>query len=123
MLVMVKPDAVMDKRDQEIKNFLINSGMSIVKEKNVWLSPAMLKVLYNCHIDDSSFKKMTDLYACSFAIVILFEGECAVSVGQKAKRIFREKYNYGYYGSTIHVADSAEESIKEAFLLMGKQRG
>jgi nucleoside diphosphate kinase len=118
MLVMVKPDAVMDGRGQEIRSFLISCGMSITGERMAWLTPEMLKALYQCHIDEEPFRKMVKLYEESFAVVIVFEGENAIDVGQKAKKLFREKYNYGYYGSTIHAADNAEEVVRETILLL-----
>jgi len=59
------------------------------------------------------------LYTKSFAILIIFEGKDAIAVGQKVKYFFRKKYNYGYYGSTIHAADNTEEYTREVNLLNG----
>lgn len=116
-LVVIKPDAVLDKRDDEIKNFLISKDVAIIQEKNVWFTPETLKAFYLCSIPEDSFKKMVELYAKSFAILIVFEGEGAIAVGQEAKNFFREKYNYGYYGSTIHATNNTEEYAREVNLL------
>ncbi|MBU1176916.1 hypothetical protein KKH96_00470 [Patescibacteria group bacterium] len=64
-------------------------------------------------------EKMVELYVKSFAILIVFEGEGAIAVGQEAKNFFRRKYNYGYYGSTIYAADNAEEYTREVNFLNG----
>lgn len=116
-LVVIKPDAVLDKRDNEIKNFLISRGVAIIQEKNLWFMAETLKAFYLCPIPKASFEKMVELYAKSFAILIVFEGEGAIAVGHEAKNFFRRKYNYGYYGSTIHAADNTEEYEREVNLL------
>ena len=116
-LVVIKPDAVLDKRDTEIKNFLISKGVAIIQEKNLWFTAEMLNAFYLCSIPKASFEKMVELYAKSFAILIVFEGEDAIAVGQEAKNFFRRKYDYGYYGSTIHATDNAEEYTREVNLL------
>lgn len=116
-LVVIKPDAVLDRRNEKIKNFLISKGVTIIQEKNLWFTQETLKVFYLCPIPEASFEKMVKLYTKSFAILIVFEGEDAIAVGQEAKNLFRRKYNYGYYGSTIHAADNAEEYTREINLL------
>lgn len=116
-LVVIKPDAVLDKRDTEIKNFLISKGVTIIQEKNLWFTAEMLNAFYLYSIPKASFEKMVELYAKSFAILIVFEGEGAIAVGQETKNFFRRKYNYDYYGSTIHAADNAEEYAREVDLL------
>lgn len=116
-LVVIKPDAILDKRDDEIKNFLISKGVAIVQEKNLWFTAETLNAFYLCPIPRASFEKMVELYTKSFAILIVFEGEDAIAVGQETKNYFRSKYNYGYYGSTIHAADNAEEYAREINLL------
>jgi nucleoside diphosphate kinase len=118
-LVVIKPDAVLDEKKDEIKSFLISKGVAIIQEKNLWFMPEILKAFYLCPIPKASFEKMVELYAKSFAILIVFEGEDAIAVGQEAKNFFRRKYNYGYYGSTIHAADNAEEYTREVNLLNG----
>lgn len=121
-LVVIKPDAVLDKRDDEIKKFLISKGVAIIQEENLWFTAEILKAFYLCSIPKASFEKMVELYAKSFAILIVFEGEGAIAVGQEAKNFFRGKYNYGYYGSTIHAADNAEEYARETNLLNSSHR-
>lgn len=116
-LVVIKPDAVLDKRSGEIKNFLISKGVAIIQEKNLWFTAEILSAFYLCSIPKASFEKMVELYAKSFATLIVLEGERAIAIGQEAKNFFREKYNYGYYGSTIHVADNAEEYAREVNFL------
>lgn len=116
-LIVIKPDAVIDRREEEIKSFLISKDMIIVQEKNIWFTPETLKTLYLCYIPETSFEKMVELYKKSFAILIIFEGEEAIAIGRESKKFFRAKYNYGYYGSTIHAADNAEEYAREANLL------
>lgn len=116
-LVVVKPDAVIDKRDSEIKTFLISKGVAIIQEKNLWLTAETLKAFYLCSIPKNSFEKIVKLYTKSFAILIVFEGNDAIAIGQEAKNFFRRKYNYGYYGSTIHAADNAKEYAREISLL------
>jgi len=116
-LVLVKPDAVLDKKSNEIKNFLISKGVAIIQEKKLWFTVEILKDFYLCSIPKVSFEKMVELYTKSFAVLIVFEGEDAIAVGHEAKKFFRRKYDYGYYGSTIHAADNAEEYIREITLL------
>ena len=116
-LVLIKPDAVLDKKSGEIKNFLISKGVAIIQEKNLWFTAEILNAFYFCSIPKASFEKMVELYAKSFAILIVFEGKDAIVVGQEAKNFFRRKYDYGYYGSTIHAADNAEEYTREITLL------
>ncbi len=116
-LIVIKPDAVLDKRDTEIKNFLISKGVTIIQEKNLWFTAEMLNAFYLYSIPKASFEKMVELYAKSFAILIVFEGEGAIAVGQETKNFFRRKYNYDYYGSTIHAADNVEEYTREVNLL------
>ena len=120
-LIIIKPDAVLDKRNNEIKNFLISRGVSIIQEKNLWLTVEVLKSFYLCHISKSSFEKMVEFYTKSFAILIVFEGSDAIAIGQEAKNFFRRKYNYGYYGSTIHATDNAEEYEREITVLNGSK--
>jgi nucleoside diphosphate kinase len=109
--------AVLDKKSDEIKNFLISKGVAIIQEKNLWFTAEILNAFYLCPIPKASFEKMVELYTKSFAILIVFEGENAIAVGQKVKNFFRRKYDYGYYGSTIHAADNTEEYTKEIALL------
>jgi len=116
-LVMVKPDAVINKRDGEIKTFLISKGVSIIQEKHLWLTAEKLKAFYLCPISKNSFEKMVKLYTKNFAILIVFQGDNAIAIGRAAKSFFRKKYNYGYYGSTIHAADNAEEYAREISFL------
>lgn len=116
-LVLIKPDAVLDKKSGEIKNFLISKGVAIIQEKNLWFTAETLNAFYLCPIPKASFEKMVELYAKSFAILIVFEGKDAIVVGQEAKNFFRRKYDYGYYGSAIHAADNAEEYAREVNLL------
>lgn len=117
-IVIIKPDAVIDRKNAEIKEFLVSKSMNIIQEKKVWLTAETLKSFYQCPIPKDSFDKMVKLYTKNFAILILFEGESAIAVGQEAKNLFRKKYNYGYYGSTIHAADSAEEYEREIEILV-----
>lgn len=116
-LVVIKPDAVLDGRKDEIKSFLISKGVTIIQEKNLWFTPETLKAFYLCPIPKASFEKMVELYTKSFAILIVFEGEDAIVVGHEARNFFRRKYDHGYYGSTIHAADNAEEFTRELTLL------
>ncbi len=116
-LVLIKPDAVLNKKSDEIKNFLISKGVAIIQEKNLWFTAEILNAFYFCPIPKASFEKMVELYTKSFAILIVFEGEDAIAVGQEVKNFFRRKYDYGYYGSTIHAADNTEEYTREIALL------
>lgn len=88
----------MDKKDDEIREFLISKGVTIIQEEKLWFTTETLKAFYLCPISNSSFKKMVELYKKSFAILIVFKGERASAVGQETKNFFRRKYNYGYYG-------------------------
>lgn len=119
-LVLVKPDAVIDEKDVEIKTFLILSDMKITREKKIKLTTETLKVFYR-HINNKErFNKIIKLFSRGFAVLIVFEGENAITVGQMAKDFFRKKYNYGYYGCTLHSPDSTEEYEGEIKCLSDK---
>lgn len=117
-LVIAKPDAVRDGRAEEIRAYLEERGMSVIDSDELLLSADGLRALYaNVQISDESFSLMVSLYAMSPAALLHFVGEGAVAVGREAKAFFREKYNYGYYGSTIHASDSEEECLRELDVL------
>lgn len=121
-LVLVKPDAVIDGKSEEIKNFLRSQGMSIVVERRIWFTPEMLVQLYGKAIPEKSFEKMVGLFGRSFSVLLLFEGENAIEVGKATKRLFRERYDYGYYGCTIHACDGIDEYNRESKILLATSR-
>lgn len=116
-LVLVKPDAVIDNHTDEIRRFLQEKGMILVIEASIRLDRRRLREFYPCVISLESFEKMVVTFAKCDSIVLTFRGENAIRVGREAKKYFREKYDYGYYGSTIHASDDREGFERELSLL------
>lgn len=71
-------------------------------------------------ISASSFEKMVALYSKCFAILLIIKGEDCIKIGCETKKMFRERYNYGYRGSTIHASDNKEEYNRELLCVIDK---
>lgn len=117
-LVLVKPDAVIDRKEKEIITFIKEKGMEIVLTERIDCCPDRLKLLYPHVILPNSISTMLENFKKGPAVLIIFEGEKAVEIGVCAKNIFRKKYNYGYYGCTIHASDNEKEFERELNILL-----
>jgi len=117
-LVLIKPDAVLDKREDEIIGFLEISRMKILYLKYLWCNTTTLKNLYPHVILKESISTMITNFRKGSAVVAVFEGDNALAVGLETKRIFRAKYYYGYYGCTIHASDNEKEFERELKILL-----
>lgn len=116
-LVLIKPDAVIGGNSEEIKDFLISKNMDIIKEQAVWFKESVLRSFYE-HVELRNFIEILKLFSRNFAVVLILRGENALSVAKEAKSFFRKKYDYGYYGCTIHSPDSKKEYKKELSCLL-----
>jgi len=117
-LVLIKPDAVLDKREKEIIGFLETSRMKILHLKYIWCNTTTLKNIYPHVILKESISTMMTNFCKGSAMVAVFEGDNALAVGLETKRIFRTKYYYGYYGCTIHASDNEKEFERELKILL-----
>lgn len=117
-LVLVKPDAVVDGREKEIITFIKEKGMEIVLTERIECNSDKLKLLYPHVVLPNSISTMLENFKKGPAVLIIFEGEMAVEIGVYAKNIFRKKYNYGYYGCTIHASDDEKEFERELSILL-----
>lgn len=117
-LILIKPDAIIDKRDKEIIDFLKEKGMRILHTEFLWCDSIILKKLYPHVTLKESISSMLANFHKGNALVVIFEGINALCVGLESKKIFREKYYYGYYGCTIHASDNDKEFEKEVDVLL-----
>lgn len=117
-LVLIKPDAVIDKKEKEIISFLEAKDMTILHIESFLCDIEMLKKLYPHVIMEKSISTMLANFRKGKAIIVVFEGTNALSVGLESKKIFREKYYYGYYGCTIHASDNKKEFERELNVLL-----
>ena len=119
-LVLIKPDAVIDGRGEEIITFIKEKGAKVVLTKMIECSPNRLKLLYPHVTLSDSISTMLENFKNGPAILVIFEGLNATIIGIEAKRFFRERYYYGYYGSTIHASDNQKEFEREFNILLEK---
>lgn len=117
-LVLIKPDAIIDKREREIIGFLEARGMTILNTVSLWCDSRILKKLYPHVTLEESILTMLTNFCRGKAMIVIFEGDNALSIGLESKKIFREKYYYGYYGCTIHASDSKKEFERELNVLL-----
>ena len=117
-LVLIKPDAVIDKKDKEIIDFLIEKDMVVMHARSIQCDHKKLKTLYPHVILEESIATMLENFSKGNAIIVVFEGMNAISVGLETKKVFREKYYYGYYGCTIHASDNEKEFKREISVLL-----
>ena len=117
-LVLIKPDAVIDKKDKEITDFLRAKDIVVMHTVSIQCDQRKLKTLYPHVILEESISTMLENFSKGDAIVVVFEGVNAISVGLETKRAFREKYYYGYYGCTIHASDNEKEFKREISILL-----
>lgn len=122
-LVLIKPDAVIDGRDEEIITFIKKRGAKIVLTEKIECGPEKLKLLYPHVILPDSISTMLENFKKGRAMLVIFEGEKAIEIGICAKNIFRKKYDYGYYGCTIHASDNEIEFKRESNILIEKALG
>lgn len=117
-MVLIKPDAVIDKKEKEIIDFLVAKDMEILHTEYLFCDPIILKNLYPHVILEKSLSTMLTNFQKGSAVVVVFEGINALTIGLESKKIFREKYYYGYYGCTIHASDNEEEFYRELNVLL-----
>ena len=126
-LVLIKPDTVLDKREDEIIDFLKTSEMKVLHTEYILCNPIILKNFYPHVILEESISTILVNFSKGKAVIVVFEGVGALSFGLEIKRIFRNKYNYGYYGCTLHASDNEKEFERELKILLPnfsiKQKG
>ena len=117
-LILIKPDAVIDKKDKEIIDFIIAKNIKVLRIESIRCDQKKLKMLYPHVILKESVSTMLENFSKGNAVVVVFEGRNAILTGIETKKKFREKYYYGYYGCTIHASDNEKEFERELSILL-----
>ena len=91
-LILIKPDAVIDKKDKEIIDFIIAKNIKVLRIESIRCDQKKLKMLYPHVILKESVSTMLENFSKGNAIVVVFEGRNAILTGIETKKKFREKY-------------------------------
>ncbi len=127
----IKADAVERGLVDEITNRIENAGLKIIKQKRVIFDKEKLETIYRDHLEKEFFPKHAQILLSGESIVMLIEGEDAISrmrklVGatdpKKAERgTIRGDLAPDIFHNVIHAADSKESFEREAILFFPKQ--
>ena len=91
-LILINPDAVIDKKDKEIIDFMIAKNIKVLRIESIQCDQKKLKMLYPHVILKESISSMLENFSKGNAIVVVFKGENAILTGIETKKKFREKY-------------------------------
>ena len=114
-LLVIKPDGVAMGLEQDIVDFMLLGGLSVVKRLEILFDAIIFKKFYpKCDAPPAVFEKLIlPFFLSGKSVVLLFQGSDAIAMGNRAKKHFRTKYQKNYYGAILHVSDDVQEKDRE----------
>tara|TARA_B100000941_G_C28363398_1_gene478266 strand:+ start:443 stop:853 length:411 start_codon:yes stop_codon:yes gene_type:complete len=122
-LSLIKPDAVERNLEENIKQFFINTGFKIVKQKKVKLEKKDAEIFYKVHETKPFYNELCNYLSSGPIVAMILEKINAVSENRKVMGAtdptkaevgtIRKKYGLSIDKNSVHGSDSVENAIKE----------
>jgi len=128
--VMLKPDTVRRKLIGRIIQRFEDKGLEIVEMKMLKIPKELAEKLYEEHKNKDFFKSLVDFITSGRVVVMVIEGENAISVVRKMigktnpleaeMGTIRGDFGYSTPDNLVHASDSQESAKREMQLFFGK---
>ena len=122
-LSLIKPDAVERNLEEEIKQFFINNGFKIAKQKKVKLEKKDSEIFYKVHETKPFYNELCNYLSSGPIVAMILEKADAVSENRKImgatdptkadEGTIRKKYGLSIDKNSVHGSDSVENATKE----------
>ena len=122
-LSLIKPDAVERNLEEEIKQFFLNTGFKIVKQKKVKLEKREAEIFYKIHETKPFYNELCNYLSSGPIVAMILEKVDAVSENRKMmgatdptkadEGTIRKKYGISIDKNSVHGSDSIENATKE----------
>jgi len=129
-LSIIKPDAVKAGHADEINLMIKNSGLKILKKKELQLSKEEAQKFYAVHSDKSFYNELCEFMTSGPIIVQMIEGENAIELyrtimgstnpEEAEENTIRKKFATSIEENAVHGSDSSENAKKEIEFFFGK---
>ena len=122
-LSLIKPDAVERNLEEEIKQFFINNGFKIAKQKKVKLEKKDAEIFYKVHETKPFYNELCNYLSSGPIVAMILEKVDAVSENRKVmgatdpakaeEGTIRKKYGLSIDKNSVHGSDSIVNANKE----------
>ena len=122
-LSLIKPDAVDRNLEEEIKQFFVNAGFKIAKQKKVKLEKKDAEIFYKVHETKPFYNELCNYLSSGPIVAMILEKVDAVSENRKImgatdpakaeEGTIRKKYGLSIDKNSVHGSDSVENATKE----------
>ena len=122
-LSIIKPDAVKAGYADSINLMIENSGLKILKKKELNLTTEQAKEFYSVHSDKPFYDELCKFMTSGPIIVQMLEGENAIELYRKVmgatnpeeaeENTIRKKFATSIQENAVHGSDSEENALKE----------
>ena len=122
-LSIIKPDAVKAGHTDAINLMIKNSGLKILKKKELQLSKEEAQKFYAVHSDKPFYDELCEFMTSGSIIVQMIEGENAIELYRKImgatnpaeadKNTIRKKFATSIQENAVHGSDSEDNALKE----------
>ena len=122
-LSLIKPDAVERNLDEEIKQFFIDAGFKIAKQKKVKWEKKDAEIFYKVHETKPFYNELCNYLSSGPIVAMILEKINAVSENRRVmgatdpakaeEGTIRKKYGLSIDKNSVHGSDSVENAAKE----------
>lgn len=122
-LSIIKPDAVTRNITGKVNSMIEESGLKIVAQKLIRLTPAQAGAFYAEHKEKAFFSSLVEIMTSAPVIVQVLEGENAVAQYRKImgatnpavaeEGTIRKTFALSIDRNTVHGSDSPESAARE----------
>ena len=122
-LSIIKPDAVKAGHADAINLMIKNSGLKILKKKELQLSKEEAQKFYVVHSDKPFYDELCEFMTSGSIIVQMIEGKNAIELYRKImgatnpakadKNTIRKKFATSIQENAVHGSDSEDNALKE----------
>ena len=122
-LSIIKPDAVKAGYADAINHMIKNSGLKILKKKELQLSKEEAQQFYSVHSDKPFYDELCEFMTSGPVIVQIIEGENAIELYRKVmgatnpseadENTIRKKFATSIQENAVHGSDSKDNAVKE----------
>ena len=122
-LSLIKPDAVDRNLEEEIKQFFVNAGFKIAKQKKVKLEKKDAEIFYKVHETKPFYNELCNYLSSGPIVAMILEKVDAVSENRKImgatdpakaeEGTIRKKYGLSIDKNSVHGSDSVKNATKE----------
>ena len=119
-LSLIKPDAVERNLEEEIKQFFVNAGFKIAKQKKVKLEKKDAEIFYKVHETKPFYNELCNYLSSGPIVAMILEKVDAVSENRKImgatdpakaeEGTIRKKYGLSIDKNSVHGSDSVENA-------------